>query len=61
MNSLLCHYQSRPLQMSNFLCSLLEDPSMSHDETEAVSKFYEDWNFAYVVRERQLLFARLKG
>ena len=46
--------------MSNFLRGLLEDPSMSRDEMEAVSNFYGDWNFADIVRERQLLFARFR-
>ena len=59
-NSLLRRYQSRSLQMSNFLRGLLEDPSMSRDEMEAVSNFYGDWNFADIVRERQLLFARFR-
>ena len=59
-NSLLRRYQSRPLQLSNFLRCLLEDQDMSRDDMQTVSEFYDDWNILDIVRERQLLFARLK-
>ena len=39
VNSLLQRYQSRPLQISNFLRSLLEDQVISHDDIKAVSVF----------------------
>ena len=57
---LLPRYQSRPLQMSSFLHSLQEDQTMSRDDVETLSEFHDDWNSSEIVRERQLLFARLK-
>ena len=33
---------------------------MSRDDMQTVSEFYDDWNILDIVRERQLLFARLK-
>ena len=59
-SSLLRCYQSRPLQMSNLLRSLVEDETMPRDDIEGASAFYGDWDSADITRERQLLFARLK-
>ena len=59
-NSLLRHYQSRPLQMSNILHCLLEDQAMSHDDIKTVSEFYGNWNSEEIVHKCQLLFARLR-
>ena len=33
---------------------------MSCNDVEAASEFYCDWNYADIVRQRQVLFARLK-
>ena len=59
-SSLLRQYQSRPLQMSNLLCCLVEDEAMSHDDIEGPSVFYGDRDYADITCEHQLLFARLK-
>ena len=38
---------------------VLEEQAISRDDIEAACEFYGDWNSADIVRERQLLFARL--
>ena len=46
--------------MSNLLCHLVEDETMSRDDIEGASMFYDDWDSVDITRERQLLFALLK-
>ena len=53
-NFLFRRYQSRPLKISNFLRYLLEDETTSRNDLKTYG------NSADIVRERQLLFARLK-
>ena len=57
---LLCHYQLRLLQMSNLLCRLVEDETMSCDDIEVASVFYGDWDSVGITCRCQLLFAWLK-
>ena len=49
-SSLLRRYQSRPLQMSNLLRRLVEDETISRDDIEWASVFYDDWDFGDVTR-----------
>ena len=53
-------YQSQPLETANFLRCLLEDKCTPSHSIKTVSEFYGDWSHADIVRELQLLFARLR-
>ena len=55
VSSLLRRYQSRQLQMSNLLCHLIEDETMSRDDIEEASVFYGDWDSADITRECQII------